>query len=47
MDKLRALQCFGAAAGQGSLAGAASPLSIRVPAVHKLVTALERLSWSR
>lgn len=42
MDKLRALQYFVAAAEQGSLAGAARQLGVSVPAVHKLVAALEQ-----
>lgn len=42
MDKLRALNYFVAAADQGSLAGAARQLGVSVPAVHKLVAALER-----
>ncbi|MFO1327491.1 MAG: LysR family transcriptional regulator [Rubrivivax sp.] len=42
MDKLRALQYFVAAADQGSLAGAARQLGVSVPAVHKLMSALER-----
>lgn len=42
MDKLRALQYFVVAAEEGSLSGAARRLEVSVPAVAKLVTALER-----
>jgi DNA-binding transcriptional LysR family regulator len=42
MDKLRALQYFVAAAEAGSFAGAARRLEMSVPAIHKLVTSLER-----
>lgn len=42
MDKLRALQCFVAAAEEGSLSAAARRLEVSVPAVGKMVTALER-----
>jgi len=42
MDKLRALQYFIAAAEEGSLSGAARRLEVTIPAVAKLVTALER-----
>ena len=42
MDKLRALQYFVAAAEAGSFAGAARRLEVSVPAIHKLVTSLER-----
>jgi LysR family transcriptional regulator, regulator for bpeEF and oprC len=42
MDKLRALQYFIAAAEERSLSGAARRLDISVPAVSKLITALER-----
>lgn len=42
MDKLRALEYFVAAAEAGSFAGAARQLGLSVPAVHKLVGALER-----
>jgi len=41
MDKLRALQYFVAAAEEGSLAGAGRRLGVTVPAVQKLVNALE------
>ena len=42
MDKLRALQYFIAAAEAGSLSGAARRLEVSVPAVGKMITALER-----
>jgi LysR family transcriptional regulator, regulator for bpeEF and oprC len=42
MDKLRALNYFVACAEAGSFAGAARRLELSVPAVHKLVAALER-----
>ena len=42
MDKLRALQYFVAAADGGSLSGAARAFDVSVPAVAKLVGALER-----
>jgi DNA-binding transcriptional LysR family regulator len=42
MDKLRSLQYFIAAAEEGSFSGAARRLDVSVPAVAKLVTALER-----
>jgi DNA-binding transcriptional LysR family regulator len=42
MDKLRALQYFIVAAEERSLSGAARRLAVSVPAVAKLVTALER-----
>ncbi len=42
VDKLRALQYFVASAEAGSFAGAARRLDLSVPAVHKLVAALER-----
>lgn len=42
MDKLRALQYFVAAAEERSFSGAARRLEISVPAVLKLITALER-----
>jgi LysR family transcriptional regulator for bpeEF and oprC len=42
LDKLRALQYFIAAAEQGSFAAAARRMEVSVPAVHKLVGALER-----
>jgi len=42
MDKLRALSYFIACAEEGSFAGAARRLELSVPAVHKLVTLLER-----
>jgi DNA-binding transcriptional LysR family regulator len=42
MDKLRALQCFVAAAEERSLSAAARRLEVSVPAVGKMVTALER-----
>lgn len=41
MDKLRALEYFVAAADSGSFAAAARLLNVSVPAVHKLVRALE------
>ena len=41
MDKLKALKYFSAAAAQGSFAGAAQRLEISVPAVQKVVAALE------
>ena len=41
MDRLRALQYFVGAAEEGSFAGAARRLGVSVPAVHKLVAALE------
>lgn len=42
MDKLRAIQYFVAAAGEGSFSRAARRFAVSVPAVAKLVTALER-----
>lgn len=42
MDKLRAIQYFVAAAEAGSFAGAARQLEVSVPAVQKLIGALER-----
>lgn len=42
MDKLRALHYFVAAAEEGSLSAAARRFDVSVPAVTKLVTALER-----
>ena len=42
MDKLRSLQYFIASAEEGSFSGAARRLGVSVPAVAKLVTALER-----
>ncbi len=42
MDKLRALQYFVAAAEEGSFSGAARRLEVSVPAVLKLINALER-----
>lgn len=42
MDKLRAIQYFVAAAETGSFAGTARQLEVSVPAVQKLVGALER-----
>lgn len=42
MDKLRALEYFVAAAEEGSLSAAAARLQVSVPAVSKLVAALER-----
>lgn len=42
MDKLRALQYFIAAADEGSLSAAARRLEVSVPAVGKMITALER-----
>jgi len=42
MDKLRALHYFVAAAEEGSLSAAARRFSVSVPAVTKLVSALER-----
>lgn len=42
MDKLRAIQYFVVAVREGSLSGAARRLEVSVPAVAKLVAALER-----
>jgi DNA-binding transcriptional LysR family regulator len=42
VDKLRALQYFVASAEAGSFAGAARRFEVSVPAIQKLVTALER-----
>ncbi|HNM23187.1 MAG TPA: LysR family transcriptional regulator [Rhodocyclaceae bacterium] len=42
MDKLRAIQYFVAAVEAGSLAGGARRLDVSVPAVQKLIGALER-----
>ena len=42
MDRLRALQYFIASAAEGSFSGAARQLDVTVPAVAKLVTALEK-----
>ena len=42
MDKLRALQYFIAATDEGSLSAAARRLEVSVPAVSKMITALER-----
>jgi DNA-binding transcriptional LysR family regulator len=42
MDKLRALQYFVAAAEEGSFSGAARRLEVSVPAVGKMIGALER-----
>lgn len=42
MDKLRALQCFMSAAVEKSFSGAARELGASVPAVAKMVTALEK-----
>lgn len=42
MDKLRALQYFVAAAEEHSFSGAARRLEVSIPAIAKLVTALER-----
>ncbi len=42
MDKLRALQYFVAAAEEGSFSGAARRLGVSVPAVGKMIGALER-----
>lgn len=42
MDRLRALQYFIAAATAGSFSGAARKLEVTVPAIAKLITALER-----
>jgi DNA-binding transcriptional LysR family regulator len=42
MDKLRSLEYFIAAAEEGSFSGAARRLDVSVPAVAKLITALER-----
>ena len=42
MDKLRALEYFVAAAEEGTFSGAARRLDVSVPAVSKLVTALEK-----
>lgn len=41
MDRLRALQCFTSAAVEKSFSGAARELGVSVPAVAKMVTALE------
>ena len=41
MDKLRALECFVASAEEGSFAGAGRRLGVSVPAVQKLINALE------
>jgi len=41
MDKLRALQCFIAAAEEGSLSAAARRLEVSVPAIGKMVSSLE------
>jgi DNA-binding transcriptional LysR family regulator len=42
MDKFRALQCFMTAAIEKSFSGAARELGVSVPAVAKMVTALEK-----
>ena len=42
MDKLRAIECFVAAAQEGSFSRAARRLEVSIPAVAKMVTALER-----
>ena len=42
MDKFRAIQYFMVAAEEGSLAGAARKMDVSVPAIHKLVGALEK-----
>ena len=42
MDKLRALQYFIAATEEGSFSGAARRLEVSVPAVGKMINALER-----
>ena len=42
MDKLRALEYFVAAAEEGSLSGAARRFEVTIPAVAKMVTALEK-----
>lgn len=42
MDKLRALQYFVTAAEEGSFTGAARRLEVSVPAIAKMITALER-----
>jgi LysR family transcriptional regulator, regulator for bpeEF and oprC len=42
MDKLRSLHYFAAAADEGSFSGAARRLEVSVPAVAKLIAALER-----
>lgn len=42
MDKLRALQYFAAAAAEKSLSGAARGFGVSVPAVAKMINALER-----
>lgn len=42
MNKLRALQCFVTAAEEGSFSAAARRLDVSVPAVAKMVSALER-----
>ena len=47
MDKLRALQYFVAAAEEERLSGAARRLEVSVPAVAKLITALERSLGAR
>jgi LysR family transcriptional regulator, regulator for bpeEF and oprC len=47
MDKLRALQYFVAAAEEGSFTGAARRIEVSVPAVAKLVTALEKSLGAR
>ena len=41
MDKLRALQYFAAAAGEKSFSGAARELGVSVPAIAKMINALE------
>ena len=42
MDKLRALEYFVAAAEEGSLSGAARRFEVTIPAVAKMVNALEK-----
>ena len=42
MDKLRAIQYFVSAVEAGSFAGAARQLEVSVPAVQKLIGALEK-----
>ena len=42
MDKLRALEYFVASAEEGSFAGAGRRLGVSVPAVQKLINALEQ-----
>lgn len=42
MDRLRSLECFVASAEEGSFSGAARRLGVSIPAVAKMVNALER-----